>query len=97
VLGHNYVGCEHLLPGLIAEPDGSAGRILRGQGAELRLTRRAVAAALVGYAHLSTRRAAGGAPAAQVTASGLAAAIRQELQPLAQRVERLEQRLGPAA
>jgi ATP-dependent Clp protease ATP-binding subunit ClpA/post-segregation antitoxin (ccd killing protein) len=96
-LGHNYIGCEHLLLGLIAEPDGSAGRILRSQGAEIRLTRRSVAAALVGYAHLSTQHAAGGGPAAQVTADGLAAAIRQELQPLAQRVERLEQRLGPAA
>jgi ATP-dependent Clp protease ATP-binding subunit ClpC len=94
-LGHNYVGCEHLLLGLIAEPDGSAGRILRGQGAEIRLTRRSVAAALAGYAHLSTQRAAGSAPAAEVTASTLAAAIRQELQPLAQRVQLLEQRLGP--
>jgi ATP-dependent Clp protease ATP-binding subunit ClpC len=96
-LGHNYVGCEHLLLGLIAEPDGSAGRILRGQGAEIRLTRRSVAAALVGYAHLSAQHPAGRAPADQVTASGLAAAIREELQPLAQRVARLEQRLGPAA
>lgn len=96
-LGHNYIGCEHLLLGLIVEPDGSAGRILRSQGAEIRLARRSVAAALVGYAHLSTQHAAGGGPAAQVTANGLAAAIRQELQPLAQRVDRLEQRLGPAA
>ena len=96
-LGHNYVGCEHLLLGLIAEPGGSAGRILRGQGAEIRLTRRSVAAALVGYAHLSAQHTAGGPAADQVTASGLAAAIREELQPLARRVERLEQRLGPAA
>jgi ATP-dependent Clp protease ATP-binding subunit ClpC len=96
-LGHNYIGCEHLLLGLIGEPDGSAGHILRGQGAELRLTRRAVAAALVGYAHLSTQRAAGGETAADVTPGTLAAAIRQELQPLMQRVELLEQRLGPAA
>jgi ATP-dependent Clp protease ATP-binding subunit ClpA len=95
-LGHNYIGCEHLLLGLIGEPDGLAGRILRGHGAELRLTRQSVTAALVGYAHLSTQRAAGAA-AAPVTESALAAAIRQELEPLMQRVERLEQRLGPAA
>ncbi|MEV1175650.1 Clp protease N-terminal domain-containing protein, partial [Nonomuraea sp. NPDC049784] len=25
-LGHNYVGCEHLLLGLVAEPDGTAGQ-----------------------------------------------------------------------
>ena len=96
-LGHNYIGCEHLLLGLIAEPDGLAGRILRGHGAELRLTRRSVTAALVGYAHLSTQRAEAGAAAAPVTESALAAAIRQELEPLMQRVQRLEQRLGPAA
>jgi ATP-dependent Clp protease ATP-binding subunit ClpC len=32
-LGHNYVGCEHLLLGLIAEPDGAGGSILRSLGA----------------------------------------------------------------
>ncbi|MGH6657031.1 MAG: Clp protease N-terminal domain-containing protein, partial [Actinocrinis sp.] len=47
-MGHNYVGCEHLLLGLIAEPDGEGGRILRSLGADLRLTRRAVTAALSG-------------------------------------------------
>jgi ATP-dependent Clp protease ATP-binding subunit ClpA/post-segregation antitoxin (ccd killing protein) len=96
-LGHNYIGTEHLLLGLIAEPDGLAGRILRGHGAELRLTRQSVTAALAGYAHLSTERAAAGASAAPVTDAALAAAIRQEMEPLTQRVERLEQRLGPAA
>ena len=33
-LGHNYVGCEHLLIGLAAEPDGIAGRVLREAGAD---------------------------------------------------------------
>jgi ATP-dependent Clp protease ATP-binding subunit ClpC len=51
-LGHSYVGCEHLLLGLIAEPDGMAGGILRGLGAELRAARRAVVAWLAGYKHL---------------------------------------------
>ena len=64
--GHNYVGCEHLLLGLIAEPDGTAGQILRSLGAELRLTRRAVAAALAGYVHLR-------AQTQHVTASGATA------------------------
>ena len=50
-LGNNYIGTEHILLGLIAEPDGGAGQALRGLGAELRVTRRAVAAALAGYAH----------------------------------------------
>ncbi|MFI5907439.1 Clp protease N-terminal domain-containing protein [Dactylosporangium sp. NPDC051541] len=54
-LGHNYVGCEHLLLGLVAEPDGAAGQALRSLGAELRLTRRAVTAALAGYVHLQAQ------------------------------------------
>jgi len=33
-LGHNYVGCEHLLLGLIDEQEGIAGRSLRVMGAE---------------------------------------------------------------
>ncbi|MEO3800757.1 Clp protease N-terminal domain-containing protein [Nonomuraea sp. B1E8] len=100
-LGHNYVGCEHLLLGLVAEPDGVAGQVLRGLGAEPRLTRRAVVAALAGYVHLRGE-AQQGAPAAQAgQAAGesavqarLAAAIRQELQPFVQRLEHLEERLG---
>ncbi|SDH48696.1 Clp protease N-terminal domain-containing protein [Nonomuraea jiangxiensis] len=100
-LGHNYVGCEHLLLGLVAEPDGTAGQVLRGLGAEPRLTRRAVSAALAGYVHLRAQAQQGdaapqpssGAPTPQQTAM-LAAAIRGELQPLVQRLERLEAHVG---
>ncbi|TDD09137.1 Clp protease N-terminal domain-containing protein [Nonomuraea diastatica] len=104
-LGHNYVGCEHLLLGLVAEPDGIAGQVLRGLGAEPRLTRRAVVAALAGHVHLraqaqqDTLAAQGGASAqgeaGAAVQARLAAAIRQELQPFVQRLERLEERLGP--
>lgn len=106
-LGHNYVGTEHLLLGLIAEPEGVAGQTLRAFGAELRLTRRAVAAALAGYVHLQAQAAGQGTAAAagggQVSAGAalstsaaavLATAIRQELQPLISRIERLEERVG---
>lgn len=51
-LGHNYVGCEHLLLGLIAEPDGPGGQVLRERGAELKSTRRAVQTALAGIVHV---------------------------------------------
>jgi ATP-dependent Clp protease ATP-binding subunit ClpC len=91
-LGHNYVGCEHLLLGLIAEPDGAGGQVLRGAGAELRSTRGAVVAALAGYVHLraTTTAASGGAsPAADV-----AAVLRKELQPLVDRIQRLEEQVG---
>ncbi|GAA4246604.1 Clp protease N-terminal domain-containing protein [Dactylosporangium darangshiense] len=88
-LGHNYVGCEHLLLGLVAEPDGAGGQVLRSLGAELRLTRRAVAAALAGFVHLQATR-----PAAAPTPDMAAAAekIMTALADLTARVERLERR-----
>lgn len=50
-MGHDYVGCEHLLLGLISEPSGLGGRVLRAMGAELTVVRRAVTPALSGYVH----------------------------------------------
>ncbi|MEV6928632.1 Clp protease N-terminal domain-containing protein [Dactylosporangium sp. NPDC051485] len=82
-LGHNYVGCEHLLLGLVADPDGAAGQVLRSLGAEMRLTRRAVAAALAGYVHLQANT--------QGQAQGPAMAA------LLERIERLERRLDERA
>jgi ATP-dependent Clp protease ATP-binding subunit ClpC len=113
-LGHNYIGCEHLLLGLVAEPDGTAGQVLRTRGAEARLTRRAVVAALAGYVHLraqtqspqtqspqtqSPQTQGAQAPGMDATAQeGVLARIgelvRQELRPLAERIERLEQHAG---
>ncbi|GGM07916.1 Clp protease N-terminal domain-containing protein [Micromonospora yangpuensis] len=90
-LGHNYVGCEHLLLGLVTEPDGAAGQVLRTAGAEARLTRRAVTAALAGYAHL---RAQAPAPTpAGDPARLLAAALDERLRPLLARIDGLERRL----
>ncbi|WNV84271.1 Clp protease N-terminal domain-containing protein [Umezawaea sp. Da 62-37] len=94
-LGHNYVGCEHLLLGLIAEPDGLGGQALRAAGAELRLVRGAVVAALAGYVHLraqpqSEALIAGGAGAAGFVAE----AVRKEIEPLVGRLDRLEARVG---
>src|SRR4051794_3742058 len=48
-LGHNYVGCEHLLLGLLSTEDGLASQVLCRMGLEVRTTRRAVVMALVGY------------------------------------------------
>ncbi|WP_433075635.1 Clp protease N-terminal domain-containing protein [Dactylosporangium sp. CA-052675] len=50
-LGHNYVGCEHLLLGLLAEPSGRAGEFLRARGLDLASFRAAVVAALAGFTH----------------------------------------------
>jgi ATP-dependent Clp protease ATP-binding subunit ClpC len=85
-LGHNYIGCEHLLVGLAAEPDGVAARALRAAGADVKTLRRAVATATAGYAHL---RAAAPAP----STAGILTAVRAELRPLVERIERLEARL----
>jgi ATP-dependent Clp protease ATP-binding subunit ClpA/post-segregation antitoxin (ccd killing protein) len=95
-LGHNYIGCEHLLLGLIAEPDGAAGHILRGLGAEPRLTRRAVSAALAGYVHLRAQtQASVTSPPPADAVSALSVAVREELRPILRRLERLEEHLSP--
>ncbi len=57
-LGHNYVGCEHLLLGLIAEPDGRAGEVLRGLGTDIKSARRAVQTALAGIVHAKKQQQA---------------------------------------
>lgn len=88
VLGHNYVGCEHLLLGLLAEPDGTGGQVLRGLGVELRPARQAVSAWLAGYVYLQANQAAGG------SANVVAAAVEQALQPIIGRLDQLEQRVG---
>jgi ATP-dependent Clp protease ATP-binding subunit ClpA len=104
-LGHNYVGCEHLLLGLAGEENGTAGRVLRGLGAEYRPTRRAISAALIGFSFKAQKQAqaqaggqgtsgAQGAPGAAALKM-LAEAVRREMQPFAERLDRLEQRLGP--
>jgi ATP-dependent Clp protease ATP-binding subunit ClpC len=43
-LRHNYIGTEHILLGLLGEPDGAAGRVLAGIGMSLESTRREVTA-----------------------------------------------------
>lgn len=90
-LGHNYVGCEHLLLGLVGEPDGTAGHVLRELGIDLRTARRTVVAALTGYTHL---RAQTNTTTPADVATMIATAVRQELRPVLDRLERLERRTG---
>lgn len=56
--GHNYIGCEHLLLGLLATEEGTASQVLRRMGFELRTTRRAVVSALSGFVHAKSEQAA---------------------------------------
>ncbi|MGI5336517.1 Clp protease N-terminal domain-containing protein [Streptomyces sp. CA-181903] len=94
-LSHNYIGCEHLLLGLSGESDGIAGQVLRALGADPKLVRRAVTAALAGYVHMQAEGGQGGRPTASADAPrDLAAAVRAELAPLNRRIARLEEHLG---
>jgi ATP-dependent Clp protease ATP-binding subunit ClpC len=80
-LGHNYVGCEHLLLGLLSTEDGLASQILQRMGLELRTTRRAVVTALGGSVHARQQ---------PPTASGSDAALEEILR----RLDAIERRLG---
>ena len=98
-LGHNYVGCEHLLLGLASEPAGTASPLLRDLGADYRPIRRAVSAALAGYTVITASKQARQPTASQPGGGQMLAmlreAVRQEMQPFVQRLDRLEERLGP--
>ena len=86
-LGHNYIGCEHHLLGLIATEDGLASQVLRRMGVELRTTRQAVVTALLGMVHPREQaRAAVTPPAPLADASAL--------QEIVRRLEALENRLA---
>ncbi|HUY22793.1 MAG TPA: Clp protease N-terminal domain-containing protein [Acidimicrobiales bacterium] len=50
-MGHNYVGCEHLLLAVVDQPHGAGGRALRRAGVGPVVARRTVAAALAGLVH----------------------------------------------
>lgn len=91
-LGHPYIGSEHLLLGLISEPDGAGGSVLRSLGAELRVTRRAVAAALAGWAAHGQAVTAGDRAGHEhpPLAAQVSAAVKAELAPVLARIERLE-------
>ena len=91
-MGHNYIGCEHLLLGLVAEQDGAGGQALRAAGAELRSTRGAVAAALAGFVHQREQSS----KAATDPAAAVAALVGKQLKPLLDRLDRLERHAGLA-
>ncbi|HEX9775575.1 MAG TPA: ATP-dependent Clp protease ATP-binding subunit [Actinomycetota bacterium] len=57
-LGHNYIGTEHILLGLIREGEGVAAQVLVKLGADLNKVRQQVISLLQGYA--GTRQEAGG-------------------------------------
>jgi ATP-dependent Clp protease ATP-binding subunit ClpC len=82
---HNYVGCEHLLLGLLATEKGLASEVLRRMGVELVTTRRTVITTLVGFVHAQQNAPA--KPSAPPAADGDA------LQQILQRLDAIEKRL----
>jgi ATP-dependent Clp protease ATP-binding subunit ClpA len=84
-MGHNYIGCEHLLLGLVAEPNGVAGEVLRSRGIDTRIARRTVSAVLSGFMRGQSQSQPQG------TQAGAADALREVLAKFGQRLDALEQ------
>jgi ATP-dependent Clp protease ATP-binding subunit ClpC len=63
-LGHNYLGCEHLVIGLADIPDSQAARVLYSFGVNAADARRAVTTAIAGFAH--SRETSGAAEATKL-------------------------------
>lgn len=76
--GHNYVGCEHLLVGLLADPDDDAGQVLRSHGVDSANLSRALTSAVTGFTQ--GRQAAG--------------SIADQLDRIVSRLDGIEQRLA---
>src|SRR6195952_4315479 len=68
-LGHNYIGTEHILLGLIREGEGVAAQVLHKLGADLNRVRQQVIQLLSGYQGKET--ASAGAPAEGAPSSSL--------------------------
>ncbi|HTV11852.1 MAG TPA: ATP-dependent Clp protease ATP-binding subunit [Acidimicrobiales bacterium] len=62
-LGHNYIGTEHMLLGLVREGEGVAAQVLVSLGADLSRVRQQVIQLLSGYQASGPEKAPAGAPA----------------------------------
>ena len=88
-LGHNYIGTEHILLGLIREGEGVAAQVLVKLGADLSRVRQEVVKLLEGQAEGATDpvafevlRERGGAPASMLVGGPPSAAERQRAEPV---------------
>jgi ATP-dependent Clp protease ATP-binding subunit ClpC len=66
-LGHNYIGTEHILLGLIREGEGVAAQVLQKLGADLNRVRQQVIQLLSGYAGGESGSSSGAGPKAGVS------------------------------
>jgi len=88
-LGHNYIGTEHILLGLIREGEGVAAQVLVKLGADLNRVRQQVIQLLHGYQGKEPA-AAGAGPV------GLAAELLIRIDAIESRLSAIEQRVGIA-
>jgi ATP-dependent Clp protease ATP-binding subunit ClpC len=88
-LGHNYVGTEHILLGLIREGDGVAAQVLVKLGADLNGVRQRVIALLHGHQAMKPVWARSGAQELS-----LLPAVQARLEAFEQRLASIEQRVG---
>ena len=86
-LGHNYIGTEHILLGLIREGDGVAAYVLANAGVDLNRARQRVIGLLYGGQEEDVPSPASAGPAAGDLVSRLAS--------VAARLEAIERRLAP--
>ena len=82
-LGHNYIGCEHILLGVLATEDTMGAQLLHRMGVDTRSARRAVVTALSGFVHAKDQ-ATPATPPATVPA----------LEEILRRLDAIEERLG---
>jgi ATP-dependent Clp protease ATP-binding subunit ClpC len=88
-LGHNYIGTEHILLGLIREGEGVAAQVLVKLGADLNRVRQQVIQLLHGYQGEGLEASAAARPG-----RGLPAAIATRLDNIDSRLSIVEQRAG---
>ena len=79
-LGHNYLGCEHLLLGLLDDPASSAGTVLHAAGLDAATLRSTITSASAGFAHAR---------------QDVPAIDPASLQQILQRLDSIERRLPP--
>ena len=88
-LGHNYIGTEHILLGLIREGDGVAAQVLVKLGADLNRVRQQVIQLLHG--HQAEEPVSAGSAARELR---LLPAVNARLEAVEQRLTAIEQRVG---
>src|SRR6202142_1112886 len=74
-LGHNYIGTEHMLLGLVREGEGVAAQVLVNLGADLSRVRQQVIQLLSGYNNPKEGAPAGSGPSSDSESSGGSAVL----------------------